>query len=131
MYQAPTPGIFHMNQENNRKEGFNAKPTRNFWFSLEFSQFPLLSGSCSWVWCEEGTPAGLEGCESTRRMSLEEHVEFWNISWITTVLGITEESRKEVIIKYSQVQPPNYSGLRSEQMTPRKRAADSELIIIM
>lgn len=120
-----------MNQENNRKEGFGAKPARDFWFALEFSQFSLLPGPCSWVWLEEGSPAGLEGCESTRRTSMEELAEFWNISWMTTVLGITEQSRKEAIIKYSQVQPPNYSGLRSEQMTPRKRAADSELIIIM
>lgn len=57
-----------------------------------------------------------------------------NISWIIAVMGntwITEQSRKEAIIKYSQGQPPNYSGLRSKQMAPRKRAADSELIIIM
>lgn len=123
-----------MSQENNSKEGFSAKPTHNFWVSVEFSQSPLLPGPCSWAWLEEGSPAGLEGCKSTRRTSLEELAELWNISWITTVLGstwITEQSRKEGIIKYSQVQPPNYSGLRSEQMTPRKRAADSELIIIM
>lgn len=88
-----------------------------FWFSLEFSQFPLLPGPCVWAWLEGGSPAGLEDCRSTRRMSLEELAEVWNISWITTVLGntwITEQSRKESIIKYSQVQPPNYSGLRSK-----------------
>jgi len=49
-------------------------------------------------------------------------------------MRITEQRRKEAIIKYSKVQHRNYSGLRSKQMTHSKKAADqmaSELIIIM
>lgn len=55
-------------------------------------------------------------------------------SWVMTVMWIIKTRRKEAIIKYSEVQHHNYSGLRSKQMTHSKKAADqmdSALIIIM